>query len=45
MKKAVADSPVKVKASGGVKTKADFEAMLAAGAERIGTSSGVELIK
>ncbi len=45
MKKAVADSPVKVKASGGVKTKADFETMLAAGAERIGTSSGVELIK
>ena len=32
-----------VKASGGVKTKEDFEAMKAAGAMRIGTSSGTSL--
>lgn len=45
MKKAVAGSPVRVKASGGVKTKEDFEAMIAAGATRIGTSSGTALMK
>lgn len=34
-----------VKASGGVKTKEDFENMIKAGANRIGTSHGVDLIK
>lgn len=35
---------MKVKASGGVRSKTDFEAMIKAGAERIGTSSGKNLI-
>jgi len=34
-----------VKASGGVKTPEDFEAMKNAGASRIGTSNGVSLVK
>ncbi len=33
-----------VKASGGIRTRADAEAMLAAGADRIGTSSGVAIV-
>lgn len=33
-----------VKASGGVKSRADAEAMLAAGASRIGTSAGVDIV-
>ena len=33
-----------VKASGGVRTRADAEAMLAAGATRIGTSNGVAIV-
>ncbi len=34
-----------VKASGGVRSKADLEKMIEAGATRIGTSSGISLIK
>ena len=34
-----------VKASGGIRTLADARAMLAAGASRIGTSSGVQILK
>jgi deoxyribose-phosphate aldolase len=34
-----------VKASGGIRTLADAEAMIAAGASRIGTSSGVSIIR
>jgi len=34
-----------VKASGGIRTLEDFEAMIAAGANRIGTSSGVKIIE
>lgn len=45
MKKAVEGSPVKVKASGGIRTPETFQAMIEAGAERIGTSSGAKLIK
>lgn len=45
MKKAVEGSPVKVKASGGIRTPETFKAMIEAGAERIGTSSGAKLIK
>jgi deoxyribose-phosphate aldolase len=33
-----------VKASGGVRSKADFDAMVEAGATRIGTSNGVQII-
>ena len=44
MKETVGDR-LKVKASGGVRTKEDFKAMIEAGAERIGASAGVELIK
>lgn len=43
MKEAVKGSDVKVKASGGIRTKEDMEAMIAAGAERIGTSHGTDL--
>jgi len=35
---------VKIKAAGGVKTREDLEAFIAAGAERIGTSSAVKLL-
>jgi len=35
---------VGIKASGGIKTRADAEAMINAGATRIGTSSGVSLV-
>lgn len=34
-----------VKASGGIRTKKDMDAMIEAGAERIGTSSGVKLMQ
>ncbi len=34
-----------VKASGGIHTPADFDAMVAAGASRIGASAGMELVK
>lgn len=43
MKEAVKGSDVKVKASGGVRTKEDMQAMIDAGAERIGTSHGTDL--
>ena len=43
MKKTVGDQ-CEVKASGGVKTFADMEAMIEAGATRIGTSSGISLM-
>ncbi|MBF1706379.1 MAG: 2-deoxyribose-5-phosphate aldolase, partial [Selenomonas sp.] len=33
-----------VKASGGVRSRADAEAMIAAGATRLGTSSGVKIV-
>ena len=45
MKKAVAGSPVKVKAAGGVRTPEELQAMIDAGSERIGTSHGVYLVK
>lgn len=44
MKEVVKDN-AKIKASGGIRTKTDFEAMIEAGANRIGTSNGVALIK
>lgn len=44
MKETVGDE-VKVKAAGGIRNTDDFLAMIAAGAERIGTSSGVKIIE
>jgi deoxyribose-phosphate aldolase len=44
MRKVVGDQ-VGVKASGGVRNKADFEKMVEAGANRIGASSGVKIVK
>ena len=43
MKDTVKDQ-CKVKAAGGVRTFADMEAMIAAGADRIGTSKGIQLL-
>jgi deoxyribose-phosphate aldolase len=43
MKKTVGDR-LKVKASGGIRTKEEMDAMIAAGADRIGTSHGIELM-
>ncbi|WEK82851.1 MAG: deoxyribose-phosphate aldolase [Mycoplasma sp.] len=43
-KKTVGDK-ILIKAAGGVKNKDDFHAMIKAGANRIGTSRGVELFK
>ena len=43
MKQTVGDR-LKVKAAGGVRSREDMDAMIEAGAERIGTSSGVKLI-
>jgi deoxyribose-phosphate aldolase len=42
--KSVVGNNAKVKASGGVRSSEDLEKMIAAGAERIGTSSGVQLV-
>jgi deoxyribose-phosphate aldolase len=36
---------ISIKASGGIRTKTDAEAYIAAGAKRIGTSAGVEIVK
>ncbi len=36
---------IKIKASGGIRDRAFAEALISAGAERIGTSKGIELIK
>lgn len=43
MKQAV-KGQAKVKAAGGVRNQADMDAMIAAGADRIGTSHGIELV-
>jgi deoxyribose-phosphate aldolase len=42
--KLIEDTPFKIKASGGIKTKDDAYKMITAGADRIGTSSGVEIV-
>ncbi len=42
---AVASAGVRVKASGGIRTLADARRMIAAGASRIGTSGGVDILK
>ena len=43
--KSIVQNNAKVKASGGVRSSEDLEKMIAAGAERIGTSSGVALMQ
>lgn len=43
--KSVVGNDLQVKASGGVRDQATAEAMIAAGASRLGTSSGVQLVK
>lgn len=43
--RATVSDKVQVKASGGVRTKEDFDAMVAAGATRIGASAGVKIIE
>lgn len=43
MKKTVGDS-MQVKASGGIRTREDMDKMIEAGATRIGTSKGIELL-
>lgn len=45
MHAAVVSAGVKVKASGGVRTLGDARRMIAAGASRIGTSGGVDILK
>jgi len=44
MKKTVGQD-VKVKAAGGIRDLATFMAMIEAGAERIGTSNGVQIVE
>jgi deoxyribose-phosphate aldolase len=44
MKKNVPNS-IKIKASGGIRTLAEAELMIEAGADRIGTSSGVAMVQ
>lgn len=42
--KSILPRTIKVKASGGIRTKSDALAMIKAGADRIGTSSGVRIV-
>ena len=43
--KETVDGKLKVKASGGIKNKVQFDEMISAGADRIGCSSGVEIME
>lgn len=43
--KSVVGDRIRIKAAGGIKTKEDVEKFIAAGADRIGTSRAVEIIK
>jgi len=45
MSRVVADTRMGVKASGGVRSLSDFDAMVRAGATRIGASAGVKIMK
>ncbi|MBQ2657579.1 MAG: deoxyribose-phosphate aldolase [Erysipelotrichaceae bacterium] len=45
MYETVKDAGLKVKASGGIKTLADAEKMIEAGAERLGCSAGMQIMK
>lgn len=42
---AVTQGQIGIKAAGGIRNRADAEALIAAGATRLGTSAGVQLIK
>ncbi len=42
--KSLAGNTMKVKASGGIRTRAGAEALVKAGADRLGTSSGIDLV-
>ncbi|MFN0035202.1 MAG: deoxyribose-phosphate aldolase [Saprospiraceae bacterium] len=42
--RALAPAHIKIKAAGGIRTLADAQALLDAGADRIGTSAGVEIV-
>ena len=44
MYKTLSNTNVKIKASGGIKTKEDAIKLIEAGAIRLGTSSGVNLV-
>lgn len=44
MNELLKDSPVKIKASGGIRSRHDALAMIEAGAQRIGSSSGVRIV-
>lgn len=43
--KSIVGNGIKVKAAGGIRCLADFHAMVEAGAERIGTSAGIAILK
>lgn len=43
--RAIASETLKIKASGGIKTRAEAEALIAAGADKIGTSSAHTILK
>jgi deoxyribose-phosphate aldolase len=43
--RAVVGGQLGIKASGGIKTREQAQALIAAGATRLGTSSGVALVK
>ena len=45
MKEAVAPYGLKVKASGGIRNYRDAKAMIDAGADRIGASAGIVIVK
>ena len=42
--RSLAPEKIKIKAAGGIRTLADMQALLEAGADRIGTSAGVEIV-
>ncbi len=44
MRKSISPA-MQVKASGGIRTRADFDAMTAAGATRVGASSGIQIVE
>lgn len=43
--KELANGEIKIKAAGGIRTRADAEALLRAGADRLGTSASVDIIR
>lgn len=43
--KRVVGNAIRIKAAGGIRNRQDAEAMIAAGAARIGTSAGVEIVR